>query len=407
MEQFLKRGLRILGVATKQFDLNELKGNSQEFFEKKIKNLNFLGFFAIQDAIRKDVETIVQQARNAGVHIILVTGDHERTAVYVAQETGIFRPGDHVIDGPQFRKTTDENLEREIEHVTVFSRVLPHEKMRIIKALHNRGFKVAMTGDGVNDAPALVAADVGIAMGGIGTEVAKEASDVILMDDSFKSIISGIGEGRHIFDTLRRTILYFFATNMGEVLIVLFALVANLPIPLLASQILWLNFITDGFLDTAISVEPQHKDVLTKEWLKKETHLINVRVLLKTLSLAIPMALGSLGIFIWYYQQNIILARTMTLITMAMFQWFNAWNCRSLEKTVWQIGLFKNKWLIAATIFVVVSTIGIVYIPWIQPIFRTVPLTLSQWLTMTIIASSVFFVEEFRKLMRQRKVTPN
>ncbi|MEX0672141.1 MAG: HAD-IC family P-type ATPase, partial [Candidatus Babeliales bacterium] len=267
-DQFLSHGLRVLAVASKEFNLQDISyanGDPIKFFSEKITQLNFLGFFAIQDAIRDSVAEIVQTTRQAGVHIILVTGDHAQTALYVAKQTGIYKEGDHVLDGPEFRLLTNEQLVREIDHVTVFSRILPQEKMRIIQAIHQRGQKVAMTGDGVNDAPALVAADVGIAMGGIGTEVAKQAADVILLDDSFTSITRGIAEGRHIFDTLRRTILYFFTTNMAEVLIVLFALVANLPIPLVAAQILWLNFITDGFLDTALSTEPPQQNLLTKQ----------------------------------------------------------------------------------------------------------------------------------------------
>lgn len=284
----------------------------------------------------------------------------------------------------------------------------PEHKLLIIKQFHNRGDIVAMTGDGVNDVPSLLAADIGIAMGRIGTEVAKEAADIVLLDDSFVHVVSAIEQGRHIFYTLRRVVLYFFATNTGEVLIMLFALVVyfihpTYPLPLTAAQILWLNLITDGFLDTALSMEQKENGLLTQKWLKETRHLVDKPLILKALFMAIPMAIGSLAVYTPWHDDNLAYARTMALVTMAMFQWFNAWNCRSEKLSIMQLGLFSNGWLVLATIFVLGLQIALVYTPWLQTIFKTVPISLADWALIITVSSSVLILEELRKWIARVK----
>jgi len=230
-----------------------------------------------------------------------------------------------------------------------------------------------------------VAADLGIAMGGIGTEVAKQAADLILLDDSFVSIMYAIEQGRHIFYTIKRVVLYFFATNLGEILIILFAFIfgfmtgSNLPLPITAVQILWLNLVTDGFLDVGLSMEPQEEGLLSRRWLRDKPSLIDWSLLGKALFMAVPMAIGGLYIFLYYYQSGVAYARTMTLIVLAMFQWFNAWNCRSTTQSIFQLGLFSNKWLLLATSFVLSLQFLILYVPVMQDLFNTVPLSWHDW----------------------------
>lgn len=416
LTQLLHDGLRVIAFGMKKFSINavpaivsddgqdiNIKSSDMSYWTNLLEsNIELLGFVGIQDSIRTGLDSIVKQVRDAGLQIIMATGDHQQTALYVARKTNIFQEGDTVINGSNFNNLSDEDLLTNLNKTTVFSRVAPEQKMRIISLFHKQGKIVAMTGDGINDAPSLVAADLGIAMGGIGSEVAKAAADLVLLDDSFVNIINAIEQGRHIFYTLRRVILYFFATNMGEVLIVSFALITNLPLPITAAQILWLNLITDGFLDIGLSMEPKESGLLAKNWLQKKQKLVDNNLLIKTIYMAIPMGIGSTIVFYFNYADNLAHARTMTLITMAMFQWFNAWNCRSETKSLLQIGLFTNKWLILATTFVLSLQFLLLYAPFMEGIFKTVPLSLSDWIYIITISSSILFIEEGRKWFVRR-----
>lgn len=415
LNSLLSRGLRVVALAQKQF-------TAETFDSSRINDINYLvstiqsgctvlGICGIQDAIRQEVARAISKTRDAGLHVIMATGDHKKTALYVAQKVGIYRAGDEVVDGADFEQLSDGELLARLHKITVYSRVSPAHKLRIIRLFHLRNDMVAMTGDGVNDVPSLIAADIGISMGRIGTEVAKEAADIVLLDDSFINIVNAIEQGRHIFYTLRRVILYFFATNAGEVLILLLAMVAyffhpTFPLPLTAAQILWLNLITDGFLDVALSMESPEAGLLTHSWFKTTRHLVDRRLLFKTLFMAMPMAIGSLAMFGYYHDDNLAYARTMTLVTMAMFQWFNAWNCRSERLSLFQLGLFTNFWLIVATIFVFSLQIALVYLPVLQNIFNTVPISFFDWIIIIVLSSSVLIFEELRKLLVRKLARP-
>lgn len=402
LTQLLADGLRVVAIAQKKFSLDsfaQIDGQrGHDAYEKLIASeLTLLGLCGMQDAIRSDVKDIIEEARSVGIQVVMATGDHKQTALYVAQRVGLLNKGDKVIEGSELDALSDAALLPQLAQITVYARVSPQDKLRIIELFHKENKIVAMTGDGINDAPSLVAADLGIAMGRIGTEVAKEASDVILLDDSFASIMQAVEQGRYIFDSLKRVILYFFATNMGEILIVFFALLAGLPLPITAAQILWLNLVTDGFLDIALSMEPKEEGLLTQKWLSKARELVDLNLVLKMLYSAIPMAIGSLYVFMRYYQADIVHARTMTLITMAMFQWFNAWNCRSQAKSIFQIGFFANPWLLLAIGLVFFLQIVVTSLPFMQHIFKTVPLSPAEWLLVLAISSSVVILEELRK----------
>ncbi len=402
----LKDGLRVVALAYKPYDASLFTGEDAEGAQLDAcrqeveKGLVLVGLCGIQDSIRPEVAVIISQARDAGLKVVMATGDHQDTALYVAKQVDIYRPGDKVIDGKELAGMSDDELHACIDLVTVFARVSPQDKVRIVDALHAKKYIVAMTGDGINDVPSLLAADLGIAMGKIGTEVTKQAADIVLLDDSFVNIIHAITQGRHIFYTLRRIVLYFFATNMGEILIVLFALFTHLPLPLTAAQILWLNLVTDGFLDVGLSMEPQEKDLLQAIWLKKKLRLVDTTMLLKMMYLAMPMAIVSLIVFSYTYNGNpasLAYARTMTLITMAMFQWFNAWNCRSDGKSLYEIGFFSNRWLIVATVFVLSLQFALVYMPFMQFIFKTVPLSARDWAFIMVTSAPIVIMEEIRK----------
>lgn len=414
LTHLLDEGLRMVAVGVKEFPCSQIQAEQTDeqklaLFKKLIADdITMLGLCGIEDSIRPEVSGIVKEARKAGLRVIMATGDHQKTALYVAKQVGIYQKGDDIIDGSEFELLSDEQLLARIEGVTVFSRVSPDHKIRIITTFHALNKIVAMTGDGINDAPSLVAADLGIAMGSIGTEVAKQASDLILLNDSFVNIIRAIEQGRHIFYTLKRTVLYFFATNMGEILVILFAFMLSfvngfdLPLPITAAQILWLNLVTDGFLDIGLSMEPMERGLLSKYWLKFKPRLVDRALLFKMIFMAVPMGVGSLWIFLQYYKTDLAHARTMTLITMAMFQWFNAWNCRSQTKSILELGLLANKWLLLATLFVLSLQFLILHVPFLQNIFKTVPLAPQDWLMIILVSAPILLVEETRKFFVRR-----
>lgn len=410
LASFVQQGLRVIAIAYKRLDQSEIpevhdRQKHAAFNALLANDLEFLGLCGIEDSIRPEAASTISNARRAGLHIIMATGDHQRTALAIAKQVGIYKEEDEAIDGSELDTISDEELKNLIINTTVFSRVTPLQKLRIIKALHAHEFLVAMIGDGVNDAPSLVAADIGMGMGGIGSEVAKEASDIILLDDSFVNVVHAIEEGRHILYTLRRVILYFFSTNLAEVLIILLTFIfsiffkTSLLFPLTAAQILLINLVTDGFLDSALAMEKKEKKILLQSsWLQeKYTNIIDKHTMAKVLFAAIIMAIGSFFIFLLYAPINMLLARTMTLMTLSMYQWFNAWNCRSQTKSTFQLGLFSNLWLVAATILVVLIQAAVLYIPFLSEIFDTIPINSFQWGLVIIVSSSILWFEEMRK----------
>jgi P-type Ca2+ transporter type 2C len=400
LDQFLREGLRVVGLAFLTIDFPETVGDWRTYLENFRGEFSFLGFLGIQDAIREDVADAVSKARDAGLSVIMATGDHRATARFVGLRTGIFREGDAIITGEQLHALSSEAQEDlKFDNITLFSRVTPSDKLRIVEILRSQGKRVAMTGDGVNDVPSLVAADIGIAMGMSGTDLAKDAADLILLNDSFSSIIGAIEQGRHILYALRRVILYFFSTNLSEVIVVVAAFVTNVPTPLLASQILWLNLVTDSFLDTALAMEAPEKGLLSKNWLSynQRRGLVDKALLLHITLVALPMALGTLFVFLKFYSEGLSKARTMCMLCLAMFQWFNAWNCRSETISILRLGCFSNYWLIAATGVVIVLQIAVIYVPLLQALFHTVALSLYDWLYAGSIAVTILIIEELRK----------
>lgn len=396
LQTFLSKGLRVVGLASGSY---ETKPEHAIGYKKLLNNdLSFLGFLAIEDGIRDNLKSIIRIAKNSGIKIIMATGDHKTTAQYIADQVGIWQPGDTVITDAEFAKMTQKKFAQISSKLTVCARFSPQDKLHLIQMLKAQGYIVAMTGDGVNDVPSLVASDVSIAMGNIGTELTKQSADIILLQDSFKNIIDAIIQGKNIFLTLRRTILYYLTSNATEVFIMFFSLAWNLPLPLLAAQVLWMNLITDGLLDIALAMEPDQNKTLTPCTTKPQL-LLDKKMIIKMFITAIPVSVACLSVFMYYQETNLALARTMTLLTLAMFQWFNAWNCRSLKHSVFSIGLFSNRWLVIASSAVFILQIALVYVPWLQIIFRTVPLNLTQWAVILAVSSSIFIIEELRKAL--------
>ena len=395
-----KKGLRVVGFAV----TNRIPNN---LIPVNIKDLVFGGYFGIKDALRPEVKDSIARAKGAGIRVIMITGDHKITAEAVAAEAGIFEKGTLVLTGSELDQMNDKELSISLAKTSVFARVTPDHKLRIIRAFRARGEIIAMTGDGVNDAPSLVAADLGVAMGRIGTEVAKEASDIVLLDDNFGSILAAVEEGRNIYRTIKRVILYLFSTSLGEILAISMALFLGLPLPLLAAQIIWLNLVTDGFLDVALAMEPKEKNLLSGKFEHPNKYLVDKLMVQRMFVMALPMALGSLFLFYQYLpgagETSLVKAWTISLTALAVFQWLNAFNCRSEKESIFKLKFFSNKFLIGAFIIVISLQLLAIYNPVLQKILRTTALDLNDWLVIVPIAFSIILFEEIRKLIYRKK----
>jgi len=391
-----EQGLRVIALAQTVNVPKILKSD-------KIRELVFVGFLGMKDGLRPEVIDAMKKATDAGIQIVMITGDHKATAEAIAKEAGIYQSGDLIFTGKNVDNLSETKLSERLFRVSVFARVNPEHKLKIIDAYRRRGEIIAMTGDGVNDAPSLVAADLGVAMGKIGTEVAKEASDIVLLDDNFGSIILAIEEGRSIYKTIKKVILYLFSTGFGEVLTITGALLINLPIPILPAQIIWLNFVTDGFLDVSLAMEPKEKGLLRGSFNHPNKYLIDKLMAKRIFFMGICMAIGTLIVFKIYTGSDITKAWTMSLTTLAVFQWFNAWNCRSEDKSIFKQNPFTNKFLVSATVLVILLQFVVIYTPFMQKFLRTTALNLSDWLIIMPVAASIIIVEELRKMIYRKK----
>ena len=393
--QMSQEGLRVVAFAIDPDAGKTLK-------PEKIRNLSFVGFYGMRDATRPEAASAIRKAEAAGVKVVMITGDHKITAQTIAKDIGIWHEGDEVLTGTEVDGMSDAELSGRLKTVSVFARVNPEHKMRIIGAYRALGEVVAMTGDGVNDAPSLVAADLGVAMGNIGTEVAKEASDIVLLDDNLESIVSAIEEGRSIYKTIKKVILYLFSTSMGEVFTITGALILGYPLPILAAQIIWLNFVTDGFLDVSLAMEPKEGHLLDGKFEKPKKYLVDKLMTKRMVLMSLVMALGTLYLFKNYYEADLAKAWTMSLTVLAAFQWFNAWNCRSENKSIFRMNPFSNKYLVGATVTVIVLQLLAIYTPVMNTFLKTVPLNVSDWMALVPIAGLIVLVEEIRKGFTRR-----
>ena len=393
--EYSAKGYRVLAVG-------EYK-NAKSFYESnKLPPITFLGLLFMQDPLKAEVKDSIQKIKSAGIKVVMITGDHKLTAVAIAKEAGIWEEGDEIATGADIEKLSEKELSGRLSKISVFARVTPEHKIKIIKAYKKLGLIIAMTGDGVNDAPSLVGADLGIAMGKIGTEVAKEASDIVLLDDNLSSIIAAIEEGRNIYQTIRKVLLYLFSTNIGEILAITLALVLFLPLPVLPAQIIWLNLVTDGFLTVALALEPKEPNLISGRFKKPKKYIIGKSDFARMILMASVMMIGALYLFQGSFSTNLLKAQTITLTALAVFQWFNAWNVRSETKSIFKITPFSNPSLIVATFIVIVLQLLALYTPFFQGLLKTIPLTLKDWVSILLIGFSIVIAEEIRKFINRR-----
>jgi len=392
-EEYSSQALRVMAGAYR-----EVPGHQTELAPQDLEQgLTLAGFWGMIDPPRAESRAAVADAQSAGIKLIMITGDHAVTALAIARQVGIARDGKaltgHDIDALQKPELAEAALES-----GVFGRVSPAHKLKILEALKEKGQVVAMTGDGVNDAPALKGADIGVAMGLAGTAVAKEAADMVLTDDNFATIVHAVEEGRIIFSNIRRVIFFLLATNLGEVLTLIGALVIGLDLPLTAVMILWVNLVTDGACTIPLGVEPQHGHVLQQPPQARNEPILN-RSLIRRMAILTPiMAIGTLGLF--YYELrsgNFAHAQTVAFTTMAAFQWFHAFNARSHVQSIFKIGVFSNRWLLWGIGAAVLLQVATIHTPWGRMLFGTTPLSPMDWLLIVLVSSSIWIVDEILK----------
>jgi Ca2+-transporting ATPase len=356
------------------------------------------GLWGLLDPPRPDAIEAIAQAHQAGIAVKMITGDHAVTAEAIARQAGILDEGDEVVPGAELDTMSDEELTARVERIGVFARVSPAHKLRIVEALQRRGQVVAMTGDGVNDAPALKKADIGVSMGLTGTEVAKESSDMILTDDDFATIVAAVEEGRVIFDNLRRVVMFVITTSLGEIMLILAALLLGLPLPLTAIMILWVNLVTEGVSVIPLGLEPRHGDVLSRGPRPPGEGVLGVRHIRRILVLAPVIAGGTLLVFASYAaRSDVAHAQTMAFTTLVAFEWCRAFSSRSLTNSVFSMSPFANKMLLGG--ISIGATLQVLAIHWApgRLVFGTVTLSPVDWLIALGTASTVILADELLK----------
>ncbi|WP_170007002.1 calcium-translocating P-type ATPase, SERCA-type [Bacillus fonticola] len=385
-----QQALRTIAIAYKPLDAGYRVGAVDELE----KELQFIGLQGMIDPPRKEVRQAVKECKAAGIKTVMITGDHVITAKAIATDLGILEPQHRVLEGVQLNKMSLEELEEVVDETTVFARVSPEHKLKIVKALQNRGHIVAMTGDGVNDAPAIKTADIGVAMGITGTDVSKEASSLVLLDDNFATIKSAIHEGRNIYENIRKFIRYLLASNVGEILVMLFAMLMALPLPLVPIQILWVNLVTDGLPAMALGLDKPEDDVMNRKPRHPKEGVFARGLGWKVLSRGFLIGLATLAAFLITYQgneANLVYAQTVAFATLVMAQLIHVFDCRS-DRSVFARNPFGNKYLVWAVLISLVMMLVVIYFPPLQPIFHTVPIRLTDWLFIVGFAAIPTFV---------------
>jgi Ca2+-transporting ATPase len=400
-ESLARQALRVLAVAHRR--LNGLHGNARADVVEQ--HLVFLGLMAMKDPLRPEAVEAVRLCQEAGIVAAMITGDHKDTAVAIARELGLYHNDSSALSAHDLDKLTDEQLVQRVESVSVYARVSAEHKLRIVQAWKRRGAIVAMTGDGVNDAPAIKAADIGVAMGITGTDVTKEASDMIVTDDNFASIAAAVEEGRAVFDNIRKTVHFLLSCNFSEVLVMLFSTLLGLPLPLLPIHILWMNLVTDGIPALALAVDPKAPDLMKRRPRRPEAQLLDgkrlVAVGVEGLMLSV-IALGAFVYSLYGWQQSVEEARTVAFTVLVVVQLVHALNCRSERLSIFQVGLLTNRALIWAIVLSLAMQLAVLSLPAAQPIFKVTPLPIEDWEMMAAVVLLPLIVVEAAKLIRRR-----
>lgn len=403
-ERMADDGLRVLCIAMRKWD--QLPGDiSPENVEKR---LTVLGLVGMMDPPREEAREAVSLCKAAGIIPVMITGDHPLTARTIAQKLGILEDdAEAIITGRNLEALSMEEFEERVESLRVYARVAPEQKLKIVKALQDKGQYVAMTGDGVNDAPALKRADIGVAMGITGTDVSKEAAHMILLDDNFATLVKAVREGRKIYDNIRKFIKYLLTTNSGEIWTLFLAPLVGLPIPLLPIHILWINLVTDGLPALALSVEPAEGDVMVRPPRHPKESLFAHGLGLHAIWVGLLMAGIVLFVQAWSLEAGNTNWQTMVFTVLCVTQLGHVLAIRSEKESLFTTGLFSNKYLLAAVILTFILQMGAVYVPFLNGIFKTEAMTLTELALTLALSSLVFFAVEIEKLIRRRRIKRN
>lgn len=396
LEGLTQKGLRVVASAQRKIENCKLKIENLKDF---CKDLEFLGFITLKDPIRKDVKEAIRICRRAGMRPIIVTGDHKFTAKAVAEKLGFKIKEENILTGKELDKISDENFERILDKIKLYARVEPSHKLRIIEAWQKKGKVVAMTGDGINDAPALKKADIGIALGS-GTDVAKETADLVLLNDSFSTIVKAVEVGRVILDNIRKVITYVFSDSFSEVILVGSSILGGFPLPITAVQILWVNLIEDSLPAIALSFERKEKDIMKRKPLGKTAPLLTreMRTLIFIIGILTDFLL--LGLFFWLFKfSNFTISHIRSIIfgALSVNSLFYVFSCKSLRRNLWHINPFSNKTLIVAVLCGFLLLIGAFYLPFFQILLKTQPISLFDWLIIFQIAMVEIILIEITK----------
>jgi len=384
-EKMAEEALRILGMAYRR-----LPDNLTDFTEENVENdLTFVGLMGMIDPPREEAKEANLLCQTAGIRTIMITGDHKLTAMALARDLGIVKSGS-VLTGAELDKMSDEKLERAVKETSVYARVSPQHKLRIVKALKKNGEIVAMTGDGVNDAPALKHADIGVAMGITGTDVSREASDMVLADDNFVTIVNAVNGGRIIYDNIRKFAFYLMRCNFDELLVIATFALMNIPVPFLPAMILWLNLVTDGGPALALSMDPPTEDVMQRSPRDPKEGILHGK-LASIIASFTTEYLGTVFIFwlIYYaFGASLDKARTMAFMVATMRELIIVWNCRSEKHNAFKVGFRSNRFLLIAVIGSLLLTASLCYIPVLSSLFHVVPLGITDWILISMVACS-------------------
>lgn len=402
---FAKQALRVLSYA---YDIHDVLPEERTS-ENIESDMIFVGLTGMIDPARPEAKVAIAECKTAGIIPIMITGDYLETGLAIAKELGIATRDDEAIMGRDLNNMSEEELREVVKHKRVFTRVSPENKVQIVRALKENGHIAAMTGDGVNDAPAIKRADIGIAMGITGTDVAKNTAEVILTDDNFATIVNAVEEGRIIYSNIKKFVGYLLSCNIGEVLIVLISIMMDLPVPLIPIQLLWLNLVTDSFPALALGVEPGDKDIMEQPPRRPDEPILDTEIKITVVIQSLAITAGTLGAYLvglnWFGRegQGLMMARSMAFTTLILSELLRSYSARSITKTLFSIGLFSNKKLVLATLFSFLLMLVVIYVPVLNSAFQLVDLDLREWGVILVGSFLPLILGEIQKVIRFKK----